>query len=135
MSKFKLFHIKLWIQFFCPVWSFINNIYYWVFHIFQLKDAIERKQVFKFRASNIDSIKSIMGSFKWKQYNLKDWTPWKITIINNKFKDNCSGATILGKFLLKSNNIKSNIYYLCNNKNVHAILKKFGHRYKEIIEK
>jgi len=122
MSKIKLFHIKLWIIILYPIWSFIINSLYWLFHIHQLKKVLVIKKN-KLRSSvhSIKDVKKIMSNFKWTKDNFKDWTPWLITIINRDLKDDCDGAAILGKWLLKQINIKSSIYYLYGKNCGHAI--------------
>ncbi len=121
MSKTKLICTFLWIYIFCPIWSFIVNFLYWTFHIFHFKKAIKEKSNLKSKTINIRNIQSIMTDFEWKRDSLKDWAPWVITILDRNLQDDCDGAAVLGKFLLKSINIKSKIYHLVGKKGGHAV--------------
>jgi len=109
------------------------------------------------------SLKELMSKFKWKKDNLKDWSPWVITIIARDLLDDCDGAAVLAKWWYKKHNVASRIValYSSDGKLGHAIcvrndnmefvsnndiikldhtnwendlLKKFGNDYSVIIE-
>ena len=103
---------KIWVYIECPAWSFLVNCGYWLFHIHQIKGALAEKKKIKARCRTLVAVRLELAMFEWKKDSLKDWTPWVITIINNNFRDDCDGAAVYGRWLLKNIGIKSKILHL-----------------------
>lgn len=90
--------------------SFIANVIYWIFHIHDLKEAIDIKNSLIVRS--VADVKNIMMKFQWRKDSPLDWRPWIITIVNNQLRDDCDGAAVLGQWLLAKLGISSRLYRL-----------------------
>lgn len=108
MIKLKALTTKIWIFILCPIWSFIINVKYWLFHLSALKDVFTKKKLLL----TIDTIENIMSMFKWTSDNYKDWIPWIITIVDNDIVDDCDGAATLAHWWCTKKKINSKIVYL-----------------------
>jgi hypothetical protein len=97
----------IWIWYFKPIWSFIINSLYWLFHLGNFSSMKKEKERLKGLSLN-----GVMREFKWKKDNYKDWTPWASTIIARKMEDDCDGAAALAKWYLKAKGMKSSILNL-----------------------
>ncbi|MFA7506733.1 MAG: hypothetical protein WCZ11_00695 [Bacilli bacterium] len=146
-----------WRKLFNPIWSFIINLIYWSIRLYKLKRTIQKKKLLLKL-----NIADLMKRFKWKEDNLKDWTPWIITIIDKEFEDDCDGAANLAKWWCKNNNLpakllymysldyshghvicitednkiyisNSNVVHLISNDYRHEIIKNFGGKYPNLI--
>ena len=94
------------------IWSFVINTAYWIKHIHQLSDARKKKVELIENIKTIRDVGRVMTQFVWRRDPYYDWTPWVITIVNEKYADDCDGASVLGKFLLKNIGMKSRILHL-----------------------
>lgn len=114
---------KLWIYIFCPIWSFLINLFYWIPRIRKLKTILQKKKMHENMAKihGLSYVKETIKEFSWTKDNFKDWTPWVITIINENLEDDCDGAAKLGKWLLKHADIESKILHLRGEKSGHAV--------------
>lgn len=103
---------KLWVYVYLPIWSFIANCIYWMFHFPSLIPAIREKKKIADSITNLCAVKGYVKYFRYTDDGYKDWRPWVITFINNRYRDNCDGAAIWGKFLFKCLGVNSKIYTL-----------------------
>lgn len=67
------------------------------------------------------SLNNVMALFRWREDNLKDWTPWVMTIVANEMQDDCDGAATLARWRLQQNNIKARIVHLYSDTEGHAV--------------
>lgn len=118
MSGFKLFITQVWINFLCPIWSFIINCFYWLFKLNKISTAKDKMN----KLLSLPLV-NVMNQFKWREDNFKDWYPWVITIANNNLEDDCDGAAILAKWWLKEHNISSRLVFIYSSdgKDGHAV--------------
>jgi len=107
MSTFKLLATKLWVKVLCPIWSFIVNCFYWIFRLNHIKKYLHIKNDYSYL-----TLIELMNKFKWKEDNLKDWTPWVITIIARELVDDCDGAAVLAKWWYKEHASEGRIVVL-----------------------
>ena len=116
MTTFQIIIRKVGINFSRPIWSFIWNCWFWLFHLNDIKEVRSIKADIKYL-----SIESVMESFFWKEDKCGDWTPWVMTIICQRFKDDCDGAAALAKFWFKEHGIEAEILNLYSEKEGHTI--------------
>ena len=116
MSKFQIIIRKVGIHFAKPLWSFIRNCVFWLLRLNDIKEVRSIKADIKYL-----SIESVMESFFWKEDKCGDWTPWVMTIICQRFKDDCDGAAALAKFWFKEHGIEAEILNLYSEKEGHTI--------------
>ena len=95
-----------------PLYSFLINSLYWLFHLSDLKSAKKEKEYCKKTITDIKDIENFLSKFTWTKDNYIDWTPWIITIFDRHLKDDCDGAATLGKWLYKCIGIESNMAVL-----------------------
>jgi hypothetical protein len=116
MSKFQIIIRKFWIRVEKPIWSFIVNCVFWLFHL---------NKIGEFRKIKADikslSIETLMERFVWGEDKAGDWTPWVMTIICQSFKDDCDGAAALAKWWFKENGIEAEILNLYSATEGHTI--------------
>jgi len=112
---------KLWLYAMKPIWSFIINVLYWIFHIFKLRSVLKEKQYIKNTTISIISLKHQLERTSWVQDNFKDWTPWVITFISRNYKDDCDMSHTFGKFLFDCIGIKSKKLSLRGDSGGHAV--------------
>lgn len=110
----------IWVKLLNPVWSFLINCIFWILHPHKIKWALECKKHSANRVKNIKDLKTEMSLFEWQKDRFKDWRPWIITFFALGLKDDCDGASVLGRFLCKQIGIKGKIYHL-RGKSGHAI--------------
>jgi len=110
----------IWMCLLKPIWSFVINLIYWIFHIFSLSKTLATKKELKNTTRTLANVKDVMKKFSWTKDNFKDWNAWVITIINKDYKDDCDGAAILAIWLLNTINIESEMVLLYGS-SCHAI--------------
>ena len=116
MSTFQIAIRKLSIHFSKPIWSFIVNCVFWLFHLNKIC-AVKTDM----RALKQIPVEVVMSMFKWKEDSLKDWTPWVSTIVYKSITDDCDGAAELAKWHFKTKGIKADILNLYNQNEGHTI--------------
>jgi len=116
MTTFQIIIRKIAVYFSKPIWSFIRNCVFWLFHLNDIKEVRSIKADIKYL-----SIESVMESFFWKEDKCGDWTPWVMTIICQRFKDDCDGAAALAKFWFHEHSIEAEILNLYSEKEGHAV--------------
>ena len=116
MSKFQIIIRKFWIRVEKPIWSFIVNCVFWLFHLNKIGTV--RTDM---RALKQMPVEVVMSMFKWKEDSLKDWTPWVATIVYKSITDDCDGAAELAKWHFKTKGIKADILNLYNQNEGHTI--------------
>ncbi len=104
-----------------PIWSFIINCGYWLKRMGDWSTASDKKKELAKKTKTLANVRSTMKKFKWKKDSFKDWKPWVITIINNELTDDCDGAAVLGKWLLKQIGTSSRIIHLRGPNAGHAV--------------
>ena len=98
-----------------PVWSFIRNCAFWLFH--QNKIGAVRSDMKMLKELTLDAF---MKKFLWQDDVMGDWTPWVSTIPCNDFQDDCDGAAALAKWWFKQNGIEAEILNLYSDKEGYA---------------
>lgn len=116
MSKCKYTATVAWIKFFRPIWSLIINCCFWLCHPHKIGQTRREMEVLKKMSLN-----NVMALFRWREDNLKDWTPWVMTIVANEMQDDCDGAATLARWRLQQNNIKARIVHLYSDTEGHAV--------------
>ena len=116
MTTFQIIIRKFSIHFAKPLWSFIRNCWFWLWHLSDINQVRKIKDEIKHL-----SIESLMERFIWKEDAGGDWTPWVITIIRQSFSDDCDGAAALAKWWFKEHGIESEILNLYSEKEGHAV--------------
>jgi len=102
--------------------SFIMNLFYWMFHFWELPKTFKKKKELKKEVNSLSDIKIIMKKFAWTKDRVMDWRPLVITIINRNYEDDCDGAAVFGKWLLKQVKVKSDYYRLTGKSTAHLIV-------------
>ena len=116
MTTFQLLIRKFWIKVEKPIWSFIVNSVFWIWHLNKINEV--RTDMKALRQMPLEVV---MSMFKWKEDYLKDWTPWVSTIVYKSITDDCDGAAELAKWWFKEHGIKADILNLYNSKEGHTI--------------
>lgn len=107
---------------FCKIgYSFIINLFYWLFHIHKISDTILEVKRLKKRIISIKDIEEVISNFIWTKDKFIDWYPWVITIVNNKLSDDCDGAAYFGKWLLSLVKIESETFRLVGKNSSHLV--------------
>ena len=116
MTTYQIIIRKIAVYFSKPIWSFIRNCVFWLFHLNKIgtvrTDMRALKQI---------PVEVVMSMFKWKEDSLKDWTPWVATIVYKSITDDCDGAAELAKWHFKTKGIKADILNLYNQNEGHTI--------------
>ena len=116
MTTYQIIIRKIAVYFSKPIWSFIRNCVFWLFHLGKIgavrTDIKALKQI---------PVEVVMSMFKWKEDSLKDWTPWVATIVYKSITDDCDGAAELAKWHFKTKGIKADILNLYNQNEGHTI--------------
>ena len=99
-----------------PIWSFIRNCVFWLFHLNKIAEA--RMEMNAIKGLKIETL---MNLFKWTEDKYGDWYPWVSTLLVNEMKDDCDGAATLAKWWFKEHDIKSDIFNLYSDKSGHTI--------------
>jgi hypothetical protein len=116
VNKFQIAIRKISIHFTKPIWSFIVNSVFWLFHLNKIS-AVRTDM----RALKQMPVDVVMSMFKWKEDYLKDWTPWVSTIVYKSITDDCDGAAELAKWHFKTRGIKAGIFNLYSATEGHTI--------------
>ena len=116
MTTFKLLITKFWLKVEKPIWSFIVNSVFWIFHLNKIGEV--RTDMKALRQMPLEVV---MSMFKWKEDYLKDWTPWVATIVYKSITDDCDGAAVLAKWWFKEHGVKADILNLYNSKEGHTV--------------
>jgi hypothetical protein len=107
---------KFGVYFAKPIWSFIRNCWFWLWHLNDINEARKIKADIKYL-----SIETLMERFVWKEDIAGDWTPWVMTIIGQSFRDDCDGAAALAKWWFKKHGIEAEILNLYSATEGHTI--------------
>ena len=116
MTTFQIIIHKVGVYFSKPIWSFIRNCVFWLFHLNDINEVRKIKADIKYL-----SIESLMERFVWKEDAGGDWTPWIMTIIRQSFKDDCDGAAALAKWWFKEHGIEAEILNLYSATEGHTV--------------
>jgi len=116
MNKFQIIIRKVGIRFSKPIWSFVRNCWFWLWHLNDINEARKIKADIKYL-----SIETLMERFVWKEDIAGDWTPWVMTIIGQSFRDDCDGAAALAKWWFKKHGIEAEILNLYSATEGHTI--------------
>ena len=116
MTTLQIIIRKIAVYFSKPIWSFIVNCVFWLFHLNKIGTV--RTDM---RALRQMPLEVVMSMFKWKEDSLKDWTPWVATIVYKSITDDCDGAAELAKWHFKTKGIKADILNLYNQNEGHTI--------------
>ena len=117
MSKFQIIIRKFWIKVEKPIWSFIVNSVFWLGHMNKI--AATRKDMKTI--SKVSAIEDVMKTFRWKEDNFADWTPWIMTMTYQAYTDDCDGAAEFAKWYWKNHGVEADILNLYNSKEGHTI--------------
>lgn len=94
-----MFSILLYVQSaMVAVWSLIVNSLYWAWHIRSLKKTIHEKRIIAHNLRTVRDVVDLLHGFKWRADKFGDWSPWIVTIINNKISDDCDGSSVLARW-------------------------------------
>ena len=120
MTTFQIIIRKIGIHFSKPIWSFIRNCVFWLFHLNKISEArIEKASLIKM------DIVDTMRMFIWREDTFGDWTPWIITLcaneVDDKFQDDCDGAAALAKWWFKQHGVDAEILNLYSDKEGHTV--------------
>ena len=99
-----------------PVWSFIRNCVFWLFHLNKISEVRADMKMLKAL-----TLEKFMKKFLWQEDVMGDWTPWVATILCNDFQDDCDGAAALAKWWFKQHGIKSDIFNLYSAAEGHTV--------------
>lgn len=124
MTHYQYAATILWIKIIKPIWSFIINGVFWVGHLNKIKQT--RQEMVALSKLKLQTIMSI---FRWREDNLKDWTPWIMTIVYNGLQDDCDGAAVLAMWRLRQDGVKARIVHLYSNLEGHAVCVADDNRY------
>ena len=116
MTTYQIIIRKIGIHFSKPIWSFVRNCVFWLFHlnkIGQVKKEMEATKGLK--------IETLMNLFKWQDDVVGDWTPWVSTVIAKDLQDDCDGAAALAKWWFKQNGVEAEILNLYSDKEGHTV--------------
>jgi hypothetical protein len=116
MTTFQIAVRKFGVHFAKPIWSFIRNCWFWLWHLNDINEARKIKADIKHL-----NIETLMERFIWKEDKAGDWTPWIMTIIRQSFSDDCDGAAALAKWWFKEHGIEAEILNLYSEKEGHAV--------------
>lgn len=116
MSKFQIIIRKFWIRVEKPIWSFIVNSVFWLFHLNKIGEVRKIKADIKSL-----SIETLMERFVWVEDKAGDWTPWASTVIAKDLQDDCDGAANLAKWWFKEHGVEAEILNLYSAKEGHTI--------------
>jgi len=106
MTTFQIIR-KFWIRVEKPIWSFIVNCVFWLFHLGKIGAVKKEMEAIKGL-----KIETLMNLFKWQEDVMGDWTPWVSTVIAKDLQDDCDGAAALAKWWFKEHGIKADIFNL-----------------------
>ena len=90
-----------------PIWSFIRNCVFWLFHLGKIGAVKKEMEAIKGL-----KIETLMNLFKWQEDVMGDWTPWVSTVIAKDLQDDCDGAAALAKWWFKEHGIEADIFNL-----------------------
>ena len=90
MTTFQIIIRKIGIHFSKPIWSFIRNCVFWLFHLNKIKQTKGRMSL----AKGLD-IDFVMARFTWQEDKVGDWTQWVSTLIYNGLTGDCDDAATL----------------------------------------
>ena len=116
MTHYQYAATILWIKIIKPIWSFIINGVFWVGHLNKIKQT--RQEMVALSKLKLQTIMSI---FRWREDNLKDWTPWIMTIVYNGLQDDCDGAAALAKWWFTEHGVEADILNLYSDKEGHSV--------------
>lgn len=92
--------------------SLIYNAVYWCVHHSEWESTVDSVEAEEKRLKGLKDVRILMSSFEWTSDGIIDWQPWVETIFNRRFRDDCDGAAVLGKWALEQIGIKSRIVRL-----------------------
>ena len=92
--------------------SLVYNAAYWCVHYREWDSAVDLAEAEAQRLKGLKDVRILMSNFEWTSDGIIDWQPWVETIFSRRFKDDCDGAAVLGKWALEQIGIKSRIVRL-----------------------
>ena len=116
MNTFQIVIRKFGVKVGKPIWSFIRNCVFWLFHLNKI--GAVRSDMKMLKELTLDAF---MKKFLWQDDVMGDWTPWVMTIICNDFTDDCDGAATLAKWWFKQNGVEAEILNLYSDKEGHTV--------------
>lgn len=109
--------------------STVINIIYLIMHMKSIISAITKMKVFKSTLiKSLTEVELVQSKFEWVKDKPIDWRPWSIVMFMKDFKDDCDGAAVLGRWLLKQIGIKSSFYRLYSKDSAHLVTVSYGKR-------
>lgn len=116
MNKFQIAIRKFSVYFAKPIWSFIVNCVFWLWHLNKIGAA--KKELGRIK---LFPIKYVMSEFEWQEDSLKDWTQWPSTLVYKELKGDCDDAAALAKWWFTEHGVEAEILNLYSAKEGHAI--------------
>ena len=116
MTTFQIIIRKIAVYFSKPIWSFIRNCVFWLFHLDKIGWA--KNEMVLLKAWQLEPLMTI---FTWEEDKVGDWTQWVITLVCNKFTGDCEDAANLAKWWFKEHGIDAEILNLYSDKFGHTI--------------
>lgn len=116
MTTFQITIHKFGIYFAKPIWSFVRNCWFWLFHLNKISWAKNEMMLLK-----AWQLEPLMAIFTWEEDKVGDWTQWVITLVCNKFTGDCEDAANLAKWWFRKHGIDAEILNLYSTKEGHTI--------------
>ena len=99
---------------------FIWNIFYWLFHFWQLLNAVRNMKYEKEKLKTLANVRTLMNKFVWTEEKT-NWMSWVITTFNRDYEGDCEDSALLDKWALKKIGIKSDLYVLSSDRYSHMV--------------
>jgi len=116
VTTFQIIIRKFWIRVEKPIWSFIVNCVFWLFHLNKI--SYVRVLMAELKEKPIETV---MQWFVWKEDSLRDWTQWITTMVCSQFRGDCDDAAQLAKWWFKEHGVEAEILNLYSAKEGHTI--------------
>ena len=116
MTTFQTIIRKIGAYFSKPIWSFIRNCVFWLFHLGKIGAVKKEMEAIKGL-----KIETLMNLFKWQEDVMGDWTPWVSTVIAKDLQDDCDGAAALAKWWFTEHGVEAEILNLYSKTEGHTV--------------
>jgi len=116
MTTFQIIIRKAGIHFSRPIWSFIRNCWFWLFHLNKI--GWIKNEMMLLKAWQLEPL---MAIFTWEEDRVGDWTQWVVTLVCNDFTGDCEDAAALAKWWFKEHGIEAEILNLYSKTEGHAV--------------